>query len=81
MTGYGKAEAGRGNERVCGVKKYQTNEFKTHGVGCGWACMCRIERRCDVNLVQSKECGRHDTGTGRGCTLELDCRLCCLLAV
>ena len=53
----------------------------THGVGCGWECTCRIERRCDVNLVQSKECRRHVTGTGRGCALELDCRLHCLLAV
>lgn len=32
VTGDGKTEAGRGNERAGGVKINQTNELKKHGV-------------------------------------------------
>lgn len=32
MTGDGKTEAGRGNEKADGIKISQTNELKKHGV-------------------------------------------------
>lgn len=62
MTGDGKSEAGRGNERAGWVRNYLRNEFKKHGVGMAVEGVHRTEARCSESLAQSEERGRHYTG-------------------